>query len=675
MDFFDRQDHARRQTRRLVVMFVLAVATIILAIYLLLALIAPVAVTEWRNTHGDFVSSYLTTPGDVASSQRRILLWQPALFVWVSLGTILVISVASLYKISELSGGGETIALMLGGRPVDPQTTDLAERRLLNVVEEMALASGVPVPPVYVLDDEPGINAFAAGHQPGNAVVTVSQGCLRYLTREELQGVLGHEFSHILNGDMRLNLRLIGIIFGILVLAVVGYYILRSAGLFSSRDSKRAGAATAAFFLGLTLLVLGYLGVFLGKLIKCAISRQREFLADASSVQFTRNPGGIAGALKKIGGLAEGSQIHHAHAEEVSHMFFGDAFAGSFLNLFATHPPLVARIRALEPDFDGRFPEVRPGAILAEAAEQPAPASRRPPLPLPIGVPLPGVAAGAMALDAGQVVRRIGQPQMEHLDHAGRLVDGMPPPLLTAAREPFSAPAVIFSLLLNRDDEAIRNRQLQMLQATIGPPLFQQVQQLAGPAQSLPAANRLPLVDLTVPALKNASPQQYGQFRRVVEALVAAEHRVELFEYCLRIVLLGYLDVYFGLKKPPAVRYRGLDAVRQPVSVILSVLAYVGRSGAEEVQRAFQAGAEKLGPGKQPTAPATLLPREQCTLAAFDAALTVLAQAEVPLKRGMIAAATACIAADGKITLEESELLRALSAALACPAPPLTIGA
>ena len=341
--------------------------------------------------------------------------------------------------------------------------------------------------------------------------------------------------------------------------------------------------------------MLGYLGVFLGKMIKCAISRQREFLADASSVQFTRYPGGIAGALKKIGGLAEGSRIRHAHAEEVSHMFFGDAFAGSFLNLFATHPPLVARIRALEPDFDGRFPEVRAGAILAEAAEPPPPASRR--LPLPFPVPLPGVTAAAMALDAGQVVRRIGQPQMEHLDHAGRLVDGMPPPLLAAAREPFSAPAVIFSLLLNREDEATRNRQLQMLQAAIGPPLFQQVQQLAGPAQSLPAASRLPLVDLTVPALKNASPQQYGQFRRVVEALVAAEHRVELFEYCLRIVLLGYLDVYFGLKKPPAVRYRGLDAVRQPVGVVLSVLAYVGRSDAEEVQRAFQAGAEKLGRG------------------------------------------------------------------------------
>ena len=254
-----------------------------------------------------------------------------------------MVGLASLYKIAELSAGGEQVALMMGGRLVQSQTTDLAERRLLNVVEEMALASGVPVPPVYVLDGEPGINAFAAGHQPGDAVVAVSRGCLEYLNREELQGVMGHEFSHILNGDMRLNLRLIGVVYGILVLSILGYYIMRFSGGSSSRNSREGGAGAAMVVLGLAMLIFGYLGVFLGKIIKSAISRQREFLADASSVQFTRNPGGIAGALKKIGGLAEGSRIRDAHAEEISHMFFGDAFAGSLLNLFATHPPLAVQ--------------------------------------------------------------------------------------------------------------------------------------------------------------------------------------------------------------------------------------------------------------------------------------------------------------------------------------------
>ena len=166
-------------------------------------------------------------------------LWNPQLFAYATLGTILVIALGSLYKIAELSAGGENVALLLGGRAVDPQTTDLAERQLLNVVEEMALASGIPVPPVYVLDREPSLNAFAAGHQPGDAVVAVSAGCLKYLTREELQGVIGHEFSHILNGDMRLNLRLIGLVNGILVLAILGYYCMRSAA-YSSGGSSNA---------------------------------------------------------------------------------------------------------------------------------------------------------------------------------------------------------------------------------------------------------------------------------------------------------------------------------------------------------------------------------------------------------------------------------------------------
>ena len=377
----------------------------------------------------------------------------------------------------------------------------------------MALASGVPVPPVYVLDHEPGINAFAAGHQPGDAVVAVSAGCLEYLTREELQGVMGHEFSHILNGDMRLNLRLIGIVYGILVLAIIGYYVhALGRPRFVARLEEKRRRGAAIFFLGLALVILGYLGVFFGKLIKSAIIRQREFLADASSVQFTRNPGGIAGALKKIGGLAEGSRIRDAHAEEISHMFFGDAFAGSLFNLFATHPPLVARIRALEPEFDGRFPAVQ-APLTAKDADTPR---RKTPIRLPIALPAWPVQARpqrSWRLDAGQVVQNVGRPQTEHLDHAGRIVGGMPPPLLDAAREPFSAQAVIFSLLLNRGKgvgsllpegpegcsaqkttDPFSFRQLQVLQGAIPPALFQEVQQLAGLTQSLPAASRLPLV-------------------------------------------------------------------------------------------------------------------------------------------------------------------------------------
>jgi Zn-dependent protease with chaperone function len=352
MDFFGQQDRARRQTLQLLGMFVFSVAVIITAIYLVILFATGAFSPDGRGGPG---------PGVAA-------LWNPGLLLTVAGGTILVICLGSFYKIAELAAGGPAVAAMMGGRLVDRDTRNLAEKRLLNVVDEMSLAAGIPAPPCYVLDEEPSINAFAAGHRPDNAVVAVSRGSLEYLTRDELQGVLGHEFSHILNGDMRLNLRLIGIVYGILVLSIIGYYIMRAAGFMESSrssdsdsDSDRKGDNRMPIFLiGLAIFILGYLGVFLGKVIQSAISRQREFLADASSAQFTRNPAGLAGALKKIGGLSEGSRIRNAHAQEVSHMFFGDAFAGSLFNLFATHPPLEERIRLLEPNFDGQFPEVEP---------------------------------------------------------------------------------------------------------------------------------------------------------------------------------------------------------------------------------------------------------------------------------------------------------------------------
>ena len=556
------------------------------------------------------------------------------LFLWVALGTIAGDRRwAACTRSPSLSAGGEAVALMLGGRAVNPQTTDLAERRLLNVVEEMALASGIPVPPVYVLDHEPGINAFAAGHQPGDAVVAVSAGCLQYLTREELQGVMGHEFSHILNGDMRLNLRLIGIVYGILVLAIIGYYVMRSSPACLRRATrKRAGAAAAIFVLGLALLILGYLGVFFGKLIKSAISRQREFLADASSVQFTRNPGGIAGALKKIGGLAEGSRIRDGHAEEISHMFFGDAFAGSFFNLFATHPPLDERIRALEPEFRRPFPRGPAAGGRGRSRRGSAGrAGRR-------RCRLPAIRTGVAAAAAGHGVgcratwsQQIGRPQTEHLSHAGQMVGGMPQPLLDAAREPFAAQAVIYALLLSRDDEATRSRQLQLLQGQIEPPLYQETQQLAaaGPVAACrgPAAagrsGRARAQEVLAAAVCAVSPGRRGpgggrrQGRPV--RILSPHGAVQLPGRPLRAE-----EAAGG---PLSDRSA---AVAQPAAVVLSTLAYVGQKQPEDVQRAFQAGAAEPARASRARCPS-----EQCTLQAFDAALAELAQASPNVKRRM----------------------------------------
>jgi len=650
-DFFARQDHARRQTRLLVGLFAAAVAAIVAAIYLAAVLI-----------FGEVLSERATLGRPAAA----VSLWQPELFLWIAPATILVIALGSLYKIAELASGGEKVALMLGGRLVHPQTTDLAERRLLNVVEEMSLASGVAVPPVYVLDGESSINAFAAGHQPGDAVVAVSRGCLNYLNRDELQGVVAHEFSHILNGDMRLNLRLVGLVHGILLLAIIGYYIIRfTSSSRSSSSSKKKDGAGAVVLFGLALLVLGYVGVFFGKLIRSALSRQREFLADASAVQFTRYPGGIAGALKKIGGLAEGSRIKDSHAEEISHMFFGDAFAGAWFNWFATHPPLDVRIQALEPDFDGRFPAVRALAPAeAEPSAEPRAGLRRLPLP-PILVPgLAAAAPAAVAVDPAATIARIGSPATEHLDYAAAMLADLPPELSTSVREPYSARAVIGALLLNRQDAEIRGRQLDLLRQQAGEPLAQQTARLAELADRLGGHARLPLVELANPALRSLCPDQYAAFRRTVEALVAADGKIDLFEYSIRAALLGSLDVHFGLRRPAVVRYRALRPLTQPIVTVLSLWAQAGHSRPEDVLRAYRAGAEGL---VDPTEP---LAKEQCGLAAFDSALGQLAQATPAIKKRVLTGCAACVAVDGQTTLVESELLRAVSALLGCPLPP-----
>jgi len=636
MDFFEHQDAARRRTAWLVVLFVLAVAAVVLAVYAVFAFVA----------------------GEV---------WDPRLFAAVSLGTVTVIAVGSLYKTAQLASGGETVALMLGGRRVDPNTTDLAERRLLNVVEEMALAAGTPVPPVFVLDNEPSINAFAAGLTPQDAVIGVSQGSLAYLTRDELQGVMGHEFSHILNGDMRLNLRLIGILHGILLLALIGYYILRYGPRSSGRSSKKDGGG-AVLLVGLGLLVVGSVGLVFAKMIRSSVSRQREYLADAAAVQFTRYPAGIAGALKKIGGLAQGSRIRDAHADECSHLFFGDAFHGAFFNLFATHPPLEKRIARLDPTFDGTFPKTRP-LVETEAALAPSP--ERKPLRRPAEGILPAVGPasesmtpGRLVTDLAGVMDRIGLVVPEHLTRAAALIDQMPPRLVQAALDPFSARAVICAVLLNRE-ETVRARQLALLQARLQDAVYRELLPLIPLVDGLGEEVRLPLVERAIPSLKGLSPSQYTEFRQIVEDLVKADNKISLTEYAIRAMLLSTLDVHFGLAKPPRIRYYAIRGVTGPVVAVVSTLAHAGQSREEDAQRAFRLGMKQLG------LEAALLPRQECSLSQFDAALQELAKAAPKVKRPIVAACAACVAADGTVTVREAELLRAIASTLGCPMPPL----
>ncbi|MHC4846405.1 MAG: M48 family metallopeptidase, partial [Planctomycetota bacterium] len=438
MDFFDSQDVARRKTGRLVTLFVLAVIAIIAATYVLVTTVLVLFTTASQG------------------EDAIVSIWEPRLLLGVGAATILLVGLGSVYKLKQLQGGGPAIAEHLGGKLLHGGNADDKERMLLNIVDEMAIASGTPVPLTYLMADEDGINAFAAGFTPEDAVVGVTRGALEKLNREQLQGVIAHEFSHILNGDMRLNLRLMGALHGILLLALMGRMVLYSMrfGGRSRRSGKDGGGALLAIMaIAVGLMVIGFMGLFFGNMIKAAVSRQREFLADASSVQYTRNPDGIAGALKTIGGWFHGSKMTNRNAAEASHMYFADGLKPKLASLTATHPPLPERIRRVDPSWDGEFPVVDGDSVLTqqtgdvERIEKTAAERAR--------ESMAGAASGRQMVEAVAVLQAAlalaGQPRPEHVAYAQELVAGLPEAVRDAVREPFGARAVVYALLLDRD--------------------------------------------------------------------------------------------------------------------------------------------------------------------------------------------------------------------------------
>jgi Zn-dependent protease with chaperone function/uncharacterized tellurite resistance protein B-like protein len=647
MDFFERQDQARRNTKLLVVYFVLGVTMLIVAVY---AAALGIFTGLGSRHHTDY------------GEQVQLVLWNPQLFLVATVGTLAVIALGSGFKTLELAQGGSTVATMLGGRLVDPTTTDPDERKLRNVVEEMAIAAGVPVPQVYLLPEERGINAFAAGHSTSDAVVAVTAGTMKLLTRDELQGVIGHEFSHILNGDMRLNLRLMGIIFGILCLAVIGRVLLYT----RSRSSKDKNPLP---LLGLALIVIGGVGVLFGRLIQAAVSRQREFLADASAVQFTRNPSGLAGALKKIGGLEFGSKLQAAHAAEASHMFFGNGMGESLFHAMDTHPPLEARIRALDPSFDGTFPAVNVAQVERAAARTAPP--QRPPLPFPFpGMPRGrgGLAGLAPPIIAAQtVMANAGSPTPEHLRYAEGLRVSIPASLQAAAHEGLGASTLVYALLLS-DDEPVRRKQLDELAAATSPAVSQETLRVLAEVQAVATHAKLPLVDLALPGLRHLSPSQFQQFRTAVQKLVESDGEIDLFEYVIQKVVLRHLEPYFTQARKPAIQYYALKPLLPDCAVLLSALAYLGQDEPGKVQFAFEQGAQPLSYAAR--VQLQLLPEAECELAQVDAALNRLCQAVPQIKKSVLNACAQTVAADGVIQEMEAELLRAIADTLDCPIPP-----
>ncbi len=653
MDFFESQDLARRNTGWLVFLFVLAVLGIIATVFL-------------------FVTGLIGYLGRHELAEQNlgwVDLLDPGIFFAVATVTLLVVAGGSLFKLIQLRGGGTAIAEALGGRRINPDSTDPTERRVLNVVEEMAIASGTPAPPVYLLDAEEGINAFAAGFSPSDAVIGVTRGTAQLLSRDELQGVIAHEFSHILNGDMRLNLRLIAVLHGILVIGILGYFVLRSAfysGLARSHSRSERSNPLPLIALGVGLMVIGFVGTFFGKLIKAAVSRQREYLADAAAVQFTRNPAGIAGALKKIGGFHMGSQVQSPNAPEASHMFFGEGAIAKLGGMLSTHPPLPQRIRRIEPSWEGPFPAGSAGAVPMED-ELPASGGARGAAPdAALGFAAQAAASGTQDLRAG--LAHIGQPTEEHVRYAAELLRGLPPPVAAAAHEPYGARALIYALLINTDPTA-RKIQLDRLAQAADQGVQRETIRLLPVVERLDAQVRLPVIDMAIPALRALSPSQYQSFKQNVIELIRADQKLDLFEWSLQRILLHHVEPQFTRVRPPRVKHHGLERLRAECEVLLSCLAYAGHENEEHALVAFEQAASSLGLRQM-----NPIPFQNCGLDALDAALDRLVLAAPRLKRQVLNACATCISADRQVTVEEAELLRAISDTLDCPMPPLLPG-
>jgi Zn-dependent protease with chaperone function len=582
--------------------------------------------------------------------------WQNFALVSVAVGTVVVLG--SLYKIAALSSGGRTVADALGGQLIPQNTQDLKQRRLLNVVEEMSIASGTPAPPVYILTGEPGINAFAAGFTPRDAVIGVTQGLLDHLNREQLQGVIAHEFSHIFNGDMRLNIRLIGVLNGILIIGLAGYYILRSTAFSGrSRNNKNSGAILA---LGLGLMIIGFAGTFFGGLIKAAVSRQREYLADASAVQFTRNPDGIAGALKRIGGLEYGSLVENPGAHEVSHAFFAQGVSGFMEALSATHPPLAERILRIDPHWDGKFD----AADKADPPRDERAAGRKPGMPREeLAQKAATVAVGATMTSVANAINQIGRPEQETIDQAHSLIADLPAVIKEAARESYGARAVIYLLVLDLGQE-VRSRQLAQLRAHADPDVFALTNRLMLESGVPDMKFRLPIINIAIPALKQLSLGQYQIFRANLIALIEMDSRVDLFEWSLQKILFNHLDGQFFKLPHRQPRYAHVSDLKGESALVLSVMAYAGQQDQNEAEAAFAAAAKVLDIGGL-----QVLSKNEISLSGLDLSLQKLEMLKPLAKPLLLKACATSVMHDQKITSVEAELLRAFSDVLGCPMP------
>ncbi|MGY5730054.1 M48 family metallopeptidase [Vibrio chemaguriensis] len=613
MNFFDHQDTARQRTGLLVFLFSLAVVTIT-------GLVSVLSIGIYYGVTGEHFD------------QETALTYVLLCFA----GVLLVVAISSMVRLSALtSNGGRGVAESIGGKLISSNTLDAKHRQLLNVVEEMAIASGIPVPPVYVMQEERGINAFAAGMSIDDAVIGVTQGALDSFTRDELQGVIAHEFSHILNGDMRLNTRLIGVLFGITCIAHFGHLVLDNTHHTSrvSRSSSDSDKGFAVIMLiAIICLVLGWIGTLFGSMIKAAISRQREFLADASAVQFTRNDQGIAGALKKIGSHMAGSSLNTKASDEMSHMMFGQSKLSGFSGLFATHPPLEERIRRIEPGWDGSF---------SQSSHRPTTSFEND--------NVSGFSSGTSTQPE--------KPTTAELSEVGQqLLNQLPSELIDIAREPYSARFIAFALIFDGSE-----LQREMIKSHI--PNVSQAQLLPWLDYDLPLHLRFPLLELSIPALKSLSEGQKNRLCQVLRELSQTDDHYSLAEWCVINLLEKQLLESYGCTK----QFQSLKQLKESVFWLLRELAWVSHSQPEDAQRAFSSALTCLGFNDAELQPANK------NWGLNRAALELLLQLKPKSRRLFVKACRLAIESDGKVTVAEGELYRVIACFLEVPEPPLTV--
>ena len=636
MNFFDAQERARKNTRNLLLLMTAAVVAIVISVTLVIAAII------WIG--GTNTASYQPFP--VWALTNLEFLAAVALVIAAFIG------IASLYRIVVLRQGGSRVARDLGATPISMDDKDPLRRRLYNVVEEMAIASGIPVPNVFVLDQEAGINAFAAGFRPEDAAVAVTRGTLETLNREELQGVVAHEFSHVLNGDMRLNIKLMGPLFGILSIGLLGRMLLRS----NRRSAARSKGAGAAILLGAGLTITGYVGLFIGRLIKAGVSRQREYLADASAVQFTRQTKGISGALKKIAGLAEGSAIDDADAEEVSHMLFSNGLP-SLSQALATHPPLFMRIHALDPSFtETQMAKLSTSRSQLEPPEEAAPG-------------ISGFAdARTGAPNADTVLETVGHPADNHIEAARGFLNTIPPKLRASLGAPNEALLILPAMMLHSDSN-IRQQQMALLTQQLGAARAGQISGLNNELDSFGYEARLPLLDLVLPVIKSLPAGRIHYLNDLLEQLAITDNRLELFEYALLRNFQGYMRnaAEPGIRQ----RWKNLSAPHMiaAAATLLAIFARHGNADTEAADKALRLGLHTLGqPAAEPVAAADWIKTA-------DTALNSLKHCTPNGRQQVLRALLVTAMADGEIRQREAELLRAFCMMLDIPLPPILVDA